>query len=72
MLMKNAPSGQLDVESLKKLGMNLLIVSASAALTYAAEWASSADFGQYKVFVVPILAGGIDAARRWLKDYSSK
>ena len=72
MLMKNAPSGQLDIESLKKLGMNLLIVSASAALTYAAEWTTTADLGQWKVLLVPVLAGGIDLARRWLKDYSNK
>jgi hypothetical protein len=60
-----SPPGYLSTHDLKRAGIGLAIVMASAGLTYASQWASGQDLGIYAPFVL----GGIyfltDITRRW-------
>lgn len=58
----------LDHLDLKKLGRNALIYGLGAALTYSYDYLMSMDLHGYAIFIVPIVAGGIDALRRYFRN----
>lgn len=67
-LKSTSPAGKLDVVDFKKLLRNLLVVAAGAVLTYLSQWVSGTDFGSWNGIIVPLVAGLIDAARKWLTN----
>lgn len=67
-LKSTSPAGKLDTVDVKKLVRNLLIVAAGAVLTYLGQWATNTDFGAYNGIIVPLVAGAIDTARKWLTN----
>jgi hypothetical protein len=50
------------------LAVNTGKVALAAGVTYLLQWASGHDWGDYKGFVVTILAGATDLLHKWLPD----
>lgn len=69
---KIIPSGQIDLEGLKKVGKGALIAGSGAALTYIVEAIPGVDFGVYAPIVMAVFSIGINFFRKLLLDYESK
>lgn len=58
----------LDMDDVKALLKNALLVGAAAALAYMGENVSDVDMGTTGVLLVPVITVGIDTLVSWLKD----
>lgn len=65
-----SPAGTLDMNDIKKLARNGLIVGAAACITYFSTHLGGLNFGEYTIIVVPVIAGGLDLLYKWLKHNS--
>lgn len=63
-------SFSLGAADFKALGRNVLIACAGAALTVLSEWSTGVDLGTWTGPVMLAVSGAIDAARRFLSDFS--
>lgn len=66
-----SPRFSLSADDVKKTLRGLALTVGGAALTAAAQWLSSTDFGAYgPLIVVPVLGGVLELGRRWIADQS--
>jgi hypothetical protein len=57
----------LDMDDVKHLVQNALLVGAAASLAYIGENVSELDLGTTGVLLVPVIMVGIDTLVSWLK-----
>ena len=66
-IMVDSPKYSLNVKDLKSMAVGLLITSAGAALVYLADVIiPNLDMGTYGPILVPILALGVNAVRKYV------
>lgn len=58
----------LNIDDVKGLVRNALLVGGAAALAYMGENLSDVDLGTTGVLLVPVITVGIDTVVSWLKD----
>lgn len=58
----------LDMDDVKHLIKNALLVGCAAALAYMGENVSEVDMGTTGVLLVPVITVGIDTLVSWLRD----
>jgi hypothetical protein len=54
-------------QDIKDLAINAGLVGLAAALTYAAEWAGTADLGSYGPLVVAGISIALKAVNNWIR-----
>ena len=62
----------LNGEDLKKLGLNTVLVSLAAGLTYLGTEVANVDWGSMTALVVPIATLLLGTATKWAKDSQSE
>ncbi|MFY9238160.1 MAG: hypothetical protein WAO78_04670 [Roseovarius sp.] len=65
-----SPKFKIDIDDVKNVGKNALLVGVAAALTYVGANLASIDMGIYGALIVPVISTGLDSAIKWLKDNS--
>jgi hypothetical protein len=58
----------LNIDDVKVLVKNALLVGAAAGLTFVGENLNAIDLGPTGVLLVPVIAVAIDTVVSWLKD----
>jgi hypothetical protein len=58
----------LNLADFVGLARDAVWVGAAAAITYVIQHLGTLDFGDMGAFVVPLIAIGLDAVVKWLKD----
>ena len=58
----------LDLDDVKHLVKNAVLVGTAAALAYMGENISDVDMGTTGVLLVPVITVGIDTMVSWLRD----
>lgn len=65
-----SPSGKIDFTDLTKLGRDAAFVGGAAAASYMLTHVAGLDFGEYTVWLVPLISVGINLLYKWFKDNS--
>lgn len=63
---------QVDFNDAIALFRNAALVGVAAAITFVGENLANVDFGAATAFVVPVVTIVLQAATRWLADYTKK
>lgn len=58
----------LDMSDIFSLGKGAMLVGGAAALTYVMQNLGELDLGDMGALVVPVVAVGLDAVIKWLKN----
>lgn len=68
-LADTSTGGNLNQIDWAKLTRNCLLVAGAAVVTYLQPLVTNFDFGEYKVFVVPVVAFVFDAVVKFFKNH---
>lgn len=68
----NSPRFILNWIDRNKIVKGFCIAVGGAALTYVAEQLPMIDFGAYQLIVFPLASSLVNAAIKWLSDYSKR
>lgn len=72
MIFGTSKSFQVDFNDAISLFRNAALVGVAAAITFVGENLANVDFGAATAFVVPVVTVVLQAATRWLSDYTKK
>lgn len=63
---------QLDKKDFWSILVVALLIGLSSALTYILDHINELDFGDYNIFIAPIIGAAIASLLRWLKDFTKE
>lgn len=64
-IQKKSKAWELSREDLRSVAVGAAVAMSGAGLTYASQWASSVDFGEWTPLVVAVLSVAANALRKW-------